>query len=98
MVAGSAQILFDTPVPSVIPSDSFANDYELSEYRRAEKDLKLAGLADINNSSKASRAKLTKRTGRSSYTVSSGCDLCEQMLPHGTKKKSPAKRKQKKEN
>ena len=31
MVAGSAQILFDTPVPSVIPSDSFANDYELSE-------------------------------------------------------------------
>jgi len=31
VVGKAADILFDTPVPSVIPTDSFHNDYELEE-------------------------------------------------------------------
>lgn len=72
IVRRSAKILFDTPVPSEVPADSFADDYEIDEYRRAEEDLKLVqDLTDISTTARErllheqeeKRAKLNAKRG-----------------------------------
>ena len=46
----AAVILFNTPVPTEIPTDSFAEDYDVDFVRLVEKDLKLDELEAINSS------------------------------------------------
>ena len=48
IVEKAAVILFNTPVPTEIPTDSFAEDYDVNFVRLVEKDLKLDELDDIN--------------------------------------------------
>ena len=44
----AADILFSTPVPSEIPTDSFMEDYELEEMQNIDVDLQLEDLDGIN--------------------------------------------------
>ena len=51
--------LFVTPVPTEIPTDSFADDYELPEMKKLEADLLLAKLEDINKAAKKGKVKIS---------------------------------------
>jgi len=44
IVGRAADDLFNTPVPSEVPTDSFAEDYEPDYMKGAEQDLQLADL------------------------------------------------------
>ena len=44
--------LFNTPIPTVIPTDSFAADYEPDEMKAIEADLGLVDIDKINNFAK----------------------------------------------
>ena len=48
IVKRAADDLFNTPVASRIPTDSFASDYELEQMKIVEADLNLGTLDDIN--------------------------------------------------
>ena len=48
IVKRAADDLFDTPVPTVIPTDSFELDYEIEKIEEVEKDLDLDPIETIN--------------------------------------------------
>lgn len=48
IVNKAGENLFRTPVPSEIPTDSFAEDYEIEDMNKIEKDLGLSALDKIN--------------------------------------------------
>ena len=51
IVDRAGDILFRTPVPTEIPTDSFNEDYEPEEIEKIAADLGLAGLDEINTKS-----------------------------------------------
>jgi len=48
LVNKAGDILFKTPVPTVIPTDSFMEDYELEDMKKIEADLGLEDIEQIN--------------------------------------------------
>ena len=50
IVEKAATILFNTPVPTEIPTDSFAEDYDPDFVKQMEEDLKLESIDVINTS------------------------------------------------
>ena len=52
IVRRAADDFFNTPVPTEIPTDSFAADYELEDMVKIEDDLQLTDIDKINNLAK----------------------------------------------
>ena len=52
IVRRAAEDLFRTPVCSEVPTDSFAEDYEIEDIIQIEKDLGLSALDKINQIAK----------------------------------------------
>lgn len=66
IVEKAAVILFNTPVPTEIPTDSFAEDYDINFVRLVEKDLKLDELADINKAGDGTKRSKSSARGQGS--------------------------------